>query len=205
MTICQVICVPGLLYWKSNKIWDFSNIYLFPKILSLKLFRNLRDSSYTRFIILKAKFFYLWGIRPVLKLCEYPKCYDEDCLTVFLFLSLLSMTTQVLGKVFICLKKVGFFKRRLTSNVEWVSKNRFWPKTNMQRVLTQAIKSGTLMKMSCLIILSERGEKLCSYGKCYKIEGCAKLSSYDQKFVCWDHPGQTTWNKVKKFIKIGQD
>ena len=39
-----------------HQIWDFFNISLFPKILSLKSFRNLWGNSYTKFATLGITF-----------------------------------------------------------------------------------------------------------------------------------------------------
>ena len=40
------------LDYVSNQIWDFPNISLFPKIVSLKSFGNPWGNSYTKFAIL---------------------------------------------------------------------------------------------------------------------------------------------------------
>ena len=45
------------LDYVSTQIWDFPNISLFPKILSLKSFGN----SYTNFVILDITFRFTWG------------------------------------------------------------------------------------------------------------------------------------------------
>ena len=54
------LLLPKFNFWKgdwtlgyiSTQIWDFPNIFLFPKILSLTLFGNSWGSSYTEFAIL---------------------------------------------------------------------------------------------------------------------------------------------------------
>ena len=49
------------LGYVSTQIWDFPNIFLFPKILSLKLFGNSWGNSYTKFAILDITFCFTCG------------------------------------------------------------------------------------------------------------------------------------------------
>ena len=67
------------LGYVSTKIWDFPNISLFPKILSLKSFGN---SEATHMQVCRTGYhvsFYLWLIGSVLKHCKVPKYFDQDC------------------------------------------------------------------------------------------------------------------------------
>ena len=49
------------LDYVSTQIWDFSNICLFPKILSLNSFGNSCGNSYTTLVILGIKFLFTCG------------------------------------------------------------------------------------------------------------------------------------------------
>ena len=63
------LLLPKFNFWKgdwalgyvSTQIWDFSNISLFPKILSLKSFDNLWGNSHTKFAILDITFRFTCG------------------------------------------------------------------------------------------------------------------------------------------------
>ena len=63
------LLLPKFNFWKgdwalgyvSTQIWDFPNISLFPKILSLKSFGNLWGNSYTMFAILDRTFHFTCG------------------------------------------------------------------------------------------------------------------------------------------------
>ena len=62
-----------------TQIWDFLNIFLFPKILSLMSFGNLRSNSYTKFAILDITFPSPCGwLDSGLKHCKVSKYYDQD-------------------------------------------------------------------------------------------------------------------------------
>ena len=84
--------VPGFV---STQIWDFSNISLFPRILSPKSFANSFGNLYTRFAILDIKFGFTCFIK---KYCEAPKYYDQDCLKISFLLSTFPMMIQISGK-----------------------------------------------------------------------------------------------------------
>ena len=56
--IMQSIAVLALV---PTQIWDFLDISLFPKILSLKLFGNSWGNSYTKFAILDINFRFTYG------------------------------------------------------------------------------------------------------------------------------------------------
>ena len=77
-----LMLLPKFNFWKGD--WGlhlnlrFSNISLFPKILSLKLFGNSWGNSYTKFARCHVSF-YLWLIGSALKNCKIPKYYDQDC------------------------------------------------------------------------------------------------------------------------------
>ena len=81
------LLLPKFNFWKgdwalgyvSTQIWDFPNIFLFPKILSLKSFGNSWGSSYTKFAILDITFRFTCLIGSVLKHCKVPQYYDQDC------------------------------------------------------------------------------------------------------------------------------
>ena len=85
------LLLPKFNFWKedwaldyvSTIVWDFPNISLFPKILSLKSLGNWQlvrqlvyQVCYTRYHVQ----FYLWLIRSVLKRCKVPKYYEQDWL-----------------------------------------------------------------------------------------------------------------------------
>ena len=63
------LLLPKFNFWKgvwalgyvSTQIWDFPNISLFPKILSLKSFGNSWGNSYTKFAILDITFHFACG------------------------------------------------------------------------------------------------------------------------------------------------
>ena len=63
------LLLPKFNFWKgdwvlgyvSTQIWDFPNISLFPKILSVKSFGNSWDNSYTKFAILDITFRFTCG------------------------------------------------------------------------------------------------------------------------------------------------
>ena len=63
------VVLAKLNFWKGDwglgyvftQIWDFRNISLFPKILSLKLFGNSWGNSYTKFAILDITFRFTCG------------------------------------------------------------------------------------------------------------------------------------------------
>ena len=61
----------------SLQIWDFPNISVFLKILSVKSFGNspAHQVCYNRYQVS----FYLWLIGSVLKHCKIPKYYFQDC------------------------------------------------------------------------------------------------------------------------------
>ena len=64
------------------QIWDFPNISLFPKMLSLKLSGNSWGNSYTKFTILDIKFHFTCG-------------ESDVCLTIVKFQNIM---TKVVGK-----------------------------------------------------------------------------------------------------------
>ena len=77
------LLLPRFHFWKgdwalsyvSTQIWDFPNIFLFLKIMSL-VRQLVYQVCYTRYHIS----FYLWLIGSILKNCKVPKYYDQDCL-----------------------------------------------------------------------------------------------------------------------------
>ena len=82
-------CLIGLqggdwaLGYVSTQIWDFSNISLFSKMLSLKWFGNSRENSYQVCYSRYHVSFYLWLIGSLLKHCKVPKYYNQDCSLMF--------------------------------------------------------------------------------------------------------------------------
>ena len=100
----------------SMQIWDFPDISLFPKILSLKSFVNLWGNSYqtchTRYHVL----FYLWLIRSVH--CKVPKYYDQDCLKKCFSSLPFQWWFKFLEKMVIWFKKVSSVKTLPVSNGE---------------------------------------------------------------------------------------
>ena len=69
----------------STQIWDVSNIYELPGILSLNLFDSSRGNFYTMFIIRYQVSFYFWRIGPILKHWKVPKYNDQNWLKSFSF------------------------------------------------------------------------------------------------------------------------
>ena len=101
------LLLPKFNIWKgdwalsdiSTQIWYFSNISLFPKILSLKSLltreaTHIYQACYTRDHVS----FYLWLIGSVLKHCKVPKYYGQACLKIWLLISKLSINIQILWK-----------------------------------------------------------------------------------------------------------
>ena len=66
----------GLAYG-FTKIWDFPHISWFPKsiVVQQPVRQLIYQVCYTRYHVS----FYLWWIGFVLKHCEVPKYYDQDC------------------------------------------------------------------------------------------------------------------------------
>ena len=56
-----------------SQIWDFPNVCLYPKILSVRSFGNSFGNSHTKFS------FYLWLVGSIRKHCKVLKFYDQDC------------------------------------------------------------------------------------------------------------------------------
>ena len=92
------LALPKLDFWKrgwslgyvSMRISHFSNISLFPKILSLKSFGNPWGNSYTKFAT--------GNITYVLKYCKFWKYYDQDCVKPFFFLAIVGIMIQISEK-----------------------------------------------------------------------------------------------------------
>ena len=91
--VCFLTAVVWLVYggggggwalgYVSTQIWDFSNISLFSKFLSLKWFGNSRENSYQVCYSRYHVSFYLWLIGSLLKHCKVPKYYNQDCSLMF--------------------------------------------------------------------------------------------------------------------------
>ena len=83
--VVWLVCGGGdwALGYVSTQIWDFSNISLFSKILSLKWFGNPRENSYQVCYSRYHVSFYLWLIGSLLKHCKVPKYYNQDCSLMF--------------------------------------------------------------------------------------------------------------------------
>ena len=76
----------------STQIWDFPDISLFIKTLSLR--QLVYQVCYTRNHVP----FYLWLIGSVLKHCKVQKYYDQDCLKILFLLSTLLVKIQISWK-----------------------------------------------------------------------------------------------------------
>ena len=81
------LLLPKFNFWKgdwtlgyvSTQIWDFPNISLFPKILSLKSLSNSWDNSYAKLCYMRYHaLLYMWLIESLLKHCKVPKYCDQD-------------------------------------------------------------------------------------------------------------------------------
>ena len=75
-----------------------SNISLFPRILSLKMFGNTRATHIPSLLYQKLRWLYLRLIGSVLKYCKVLKYYGQSCLKILFLLSTLPMLIQISGK-----------------------------------------------------------------------------------------------------------
>lgn len=99
---------------------------------------------------------------------------------------------KFLESALIWIKKVRFTKKILVRKAQSSLKSNFWLNYGKQ-CLHKTVDFWTLMQLNGFIFLLEIGEKIWNYRKCQEINK-KNLSldengpSYDQTFVCWDHP-----------------
>ena len=81
------------------KVWFLEWRIKFSKIVSLKLFEESWGNSFTKIFVLDINFpsNYDESGSTVLKNCKVPKSYNQDCLKIFLLISILSRMIQFSG------------------------------------------------------------------------------------------------------------
>ena len=145
--------------------------------------------------------FYLWWFRPELNYSKVPKYYDQDCLKIFFYSLHFQWRFNFLEKVPISAENVSSLKKQLLGKVERFLKSHFDLNQGYRIVLTQNLE--LLTELTCFVFLLW-------LEKCLEVTENIKNSivketgsSYEQKRVCSDNPGQNIWHIAKKYSKTG--